>query len=66
MAFLELLSGESQYIELALSGSASIKIDATPLLVTSPISTILTDIMADDAEEQDLTTLGNFDLEEDE
>ncbi|WP_052494227.1 toll/interleukin-1 receptor domain-containing protein [Nitrosospira sp. NpAV] len=66
MAFLELLSGESQYIELLLSGSASIKIDATPLLVTSPVSTILTDVMADDAEEQDLTTLGNFHSEEDE
>ncbi|MBL8496797.1 toll/interleukin-1 receptor domain-containing protein [Nitrosomonas sp. JL21] len=66
MAFLELLSEESQYIELLLSGSASIKIDATPLLVTSPVTTILADVMADDAEEQDLTTLGNFHLEENE
>jgi hypothetical protein len=66
MAFLEFLSRDSQYIELPLSGSTSIKIDATPLLVTSPVTTLLPDAMTDDAEEQDLATLGNFHAEDNE
>jgi hypothetical protein len=66
MAFLELLSGDSQFIELPLSGSASIKLDATPILFTSSVSTALPDVLSDDDEEQDVTTLGNFHEEEDE
>jgi TIR domain len=66
MAFLELLSGDLSYIDLELSGSASFRLDATPILFTSPVSTVLPDEMSDDAEEQDDTTLGNFHVEEDE
>jgi hypothetical protein len=66
MAFLEVLAGESQYIELPLSGSASLNLEARPVRMTSPVTTSLPNVMEDDAEEQDSSTLGNFDLEEDE
>jgi hypothetical protein len=66
MAFLELLSGESPYIDLPLSRSESLRLDATPILVTAPVTTVLPDAMPDDGEEQDATTLGNFRLEDDE
>ncbi len=66
MAFLELLSGESTHIELPLSASCSLKLDATPVLVTAPVTTVRPDVMPDDGEEQDLSTLGNLDVEEDE
>jgi hypothetical protein len=66
MAFLELLSGESPYIDIRLSDSASFRLDATPILVTSPVTTTLPDVMSDDEEEQDDSTLGNFDPEDDE
>jgi len=65
MAFLELLSGASPYIGLTLSNSCSLDIDATPLLVTSPITTVLPDLMSDDAEEQDSSTLKSSDAEDD-
>lgn len=65
MAFLELLSGESPHIELALSDSISLTMGTNPVFVTSPITTALPDTMPEEAEEQDTTTLGNFDAEED-
>lgn len=66
MAFLELCSNSSPYIELSLSSSCALKIDASPMLVTSPVTTELPDQMADDEEEQDASTLGNFNVEDDE
>lgn len=63
MAFLELLSGSSPYIELPLADTSSLILDAYPVLVTAPVTTQLSDIMPDDAEEQDISTLGNFELE---
>jgi hypothetical protein len=66
MAFLQLLSDGSPYIQLPVSGSCSLKLDADPVLVTVPITTVLPDRMSDDAEEQDLSTIGNFDAENDE
>lgn len=66
MAFVEMLSGESQFIELPLSASCALKLDANPVLFTSPVTTALPDAMADDAEESDSSTLGNFNPEEDE
>jgi hypothetical protein len=65
MAFLELLSGTSPDIALTLSNSCSLDIDATPLLVTSPITTVLPDLMSDEAEEQDSSTLKSSDSEDD-
>jgi hypothetical protein len=66
MAFLELLSGDSAYIDLPLSTSSVLRLDATPVPFTSPFTTVRPDIMADDAEELDASTLGNFDVGEDE
>ena len=66
MAFLELLSGESEHIDLPLSGTEAIRLDATPILFTSPVSTVLPNEMTDDDEEQDETTLGSVHEEDEE
>lgn len=65
MAFLELLSGQSSHIELALACSCALRLDASPVLVTAPVTTALPDTMPDEAEEQDDSTLGYFNLEDD-
>jgi hypothetical protein len=58
MAFIEVLSGESSFIDLPLGPSAVIKLEAAPMLFSSPVSTFLPDKMLDEEEEQDSTTLG--------
>src|SRR5690606_41520823 len=58
MAYLELMSGESSYIHLPLSQSQSIRLDATPLLFTSPVSTFLPKNLEDWQEEDDESTIG--------
>lgn len=63
MAFLELLSDTSTYIELPLADTSSLVLDACPMLATAPVTTLLPDTMPEDAEEQDFSTLGNFELE---
>ena len=60
MAFLEMLSGGSEHIELSLSRSSVLKIKATPVLVQSPVTTNLPNMTSDDAEEQDISTFGNY------
>jgi hypothetical protein len=64
MAFVELLSGESSYIQLPLGESVYIKLEAAPILFTSPISTPLPNKMSDEQEEEDESTLGRPELEE--
>jgi len=64
MAFLEILSGESETLSLPLSGSAFLILDASPVLVTAPVTTLLPNAMDDEAEEQDSSTLGNYMIEE--
>ena len=64
MAFLELLSGDSPYIELPLSFSSFLKLDVRPVLVTAPVTTPRPNEMGDDGEEQDNSTFGNGDIEE--
>lgn len=64
LAFLELLSGESAFIRLALSPSSDVVLDATPLLFSSPVSTMLPDELDTDTEESDLSTLGRPEPEE--
>jgi hypothetical protein len=66
LAFLELLSGDSSSFTLPLSPSASVTIDAAPLLFTSPVSTVLPKEQSDDDEEIDETTLGKPEPEEEE
>lgn len=66
MAFLELLSEGTDFINLPLSPSNSVRLEALPMIVESPVSTALPNTMDEDEEEQDLTTLGNLELDEDE
>ena len=64
MAFIEILSGESSYIDLPLSPSAMVKLEAAPILFSSPVSTYLPNKMQDEEEEQDISTLGRPEPEE--
>jgi hypothetical protein len=57
-AFVELLSGENAAIMLQLSDSAIVRVEASPMLFSSPVSTILPDQLRDEDEEADDTTLG--------
>lgn len=66
MAFIELLSGESSFISLPVSPSICILLEASPLLFSSPVSTMLPNKMSDEDEEQDISTLGRPEPEEDE
>ncbi len=65
MAFMELLSGELSFITLPLAPSAAIVLEATPLLFSSPVSTYLPNVMSDEEEEQDSSTLGRPEPEDD-
>ncbi|MBN9598734.1 MAG: toll/interleukin-1 receptor domain-containing protein [Afipia sp.] len=65
-AFLELLVGESPYINLAVGSEAVIKLDAIPIFFTSPVTTDLPDEIDDAAEEADDSTLTGPVTEEDE
>jgi hypothetical protein len=66
MAFIEVLSGDSASIVLPLGVSATIRLEAAPILFSSPISTPLPNSMADDDEEQDTSTLGRPEPEDEE
>lgn len=58
MAFLEYLSGDLSAIKLPLSPSAFVRLDAGPILFTSPVTTVLPDTQDDDHEEHDEDTFG--------
>lgn len=64
MAFIELLSDESSYVTLPLSPSIALRLEAAPILFSSPVSTLLPDEMQDDEEEHDSSTLGRPETEE--
>lgn len=64
LAFLELLSGETAFIRLSLSPSSTVVLEASPVLFSSPVSTMLPDILDADDEETDLSTLGRPEPEE--
>lgn len=64
MAFLEMLSGDSSFIRVPLSESEVVRLDASTMLFTSPVSTVLPDKLSDDEEEFDPTTLGRPDAPE--
>jgi hypothetical protein len=64
LAFIELLAGDSAFIQPPLSDNVCTKIDAAPLLFTSSVSTQLPDVLQDDQEEDDVTTLGRPEPEE--
>jgi hypothetical protein len=58
MAFLELLSGDEATIKLPVGSDRHIKLDAMPALFTSPVTTVLPDVLQDEDEEHDDDTLG--------
>jgi hypothetical protein len=58
MAFLEMLSGEEAAIKLPVASDRHIKLDAAPALFTSPVTTVLPDILQDEDEEHDDDMLG--------
>ena len=64
MAFLELLSNNSSYIDLSLSDSSFLRLDASPIPVTAPVTTPRLNEMGEDAEEADSSTLGNRDIDD--
>ncbi len=66
MAFIELLSGEASSITLRLGPSAELRLEAAPILFSSPVSTPLPNVMADEEEEQDTSTLGRPEPEDEE
>lgn len=64
MALLELLAGESSFITLPLSPVMNLLLDPTPMLFTSPVRTPLPNLLQDEDEEDDESTLGRPEPEE--
>jgi len=65
MAFMELLAGDSPYVDLAVGSGGSITIDAMPVQFTAPVTARQTSRLGEDAEELDVTTLGGHYEDED-
>ncbi|MGH7068689.1 MAG: toll/interleukin-1 receptor domain-containing protein [Acetobacteraceae bacterium] len=65
MAFMELLAGDSPYVDLAVGSGGSITLDAMPIQFTAPVTARQTDRLGEDAEESDETTLGSHYEDED-
>lgn len=65
MAFMELLAGDSPYVDLPVGSGASITLDAMPVQFTSPVTAQQTYQQDEDAEEIDDTTLGGYLEDED-
>ena len=63
-AFVELLSGEESSIALTFGPESFVRVEAAPLLFSSPVSTVLPNLLADDDEETDQSTLGRPEPEE--
>jgi hypothetical protein len=64
LAFMELLSGERSAILLELAQAATVRVEAAPLLFSSPVSTVLPTVLQDEDEEVDASTLGRPEPEE--
>jgi hypothetical protein len=64
MAFIEMLCGDASYIHLPLSETIHIRLEPAPILFTSPVSTALPNKLSDEQEEEDASTLGRPDPEE--
>lgn len=59
MAFMELLSGDDPTIKLPLGADEFVRLDAMPNLFTSPVTTVLPDILQDEDEDPDDDTFGS-------
>ncbi len=65
MALLDVLAGESSFIPLELGPSERCLLEPTTILFTSPVSTALPNLLRDEDEEEDESTLGRPEPEED-
>ena len=65
LAFLQIMSGDSAFIRIPLAPGRDMLLASDPILFTSPVSTSLPDTADPDAEEEDITTLGRPEAEED-
>ena len=63
-AYVELLSGESSSITLAMGPTSFVRVEAALLPFSSPVSTVLPNLLADEDEETDQSTLGRPEPEE--
>jgi hypothetical protein len=61
---MEMLSGERSAILLELGQAATVRVEAAPLLFSSPVSTVLPAVLQDEDEEIDPSTLGRPEPEE--
>lgn len=66
MAYLEVLSGDTTWIAIPLSPSCALRCDAQPLLLSSPVTTDLPNLMTDDEEDSDPALLGGRTDDDDE
>ncbi|MFA4893321.1 toll/interleukin-1 receptor domain-containing protein [Brevundimonas sp.] len=57
MAMLELMSGESAFISLDVGSDAAFTLDATPIAFTMPVTTALPNVLGDEDEETDESTI---------
>lgn len=64
MAYLKILSDDSEIILLPLSSDLSVELAGLPITVVSPVTTKLPDLLDEDDEESDITILGNFEVED--
>ena len=64
MAFMELMAGESAYVDLAVGSGERITLDAMPIQFTAPITARQTHQLGEDAEETDQSTLSGFQEED--
>lgn len=65
MAFMELMAGDSPYVDLPVGAGGSITFDAMPVQVTSPVTARQTNLLGEDGQETDPTTLGGHFDEDD-
>lgn len=60
MAFMEVLAGESPYVDLPVGAGLSITLDGMPIQCTAPVTARQTFVMDEDAEEADPTTIQGY------
>lgn len=64
MAYLATMLGESKTLYLPLSENSGVNLSGSPITLKCPITTQLSNDLDDESEEEDLTTLGNFEIDE--
>jgi hypothetical protein len=65
-AYIEMLSGQEASITLQLAAEAFVRVEASAMLFSSPVSTVLPNSQSDEDEERDESTLGRPEPEDDE